>query len=278
MRRIWRLPGIVRNLILIAFRNLVTAARKVGMVFGLGLTANDRKLLRFKQKHRGERCFIVGNGPSLRSEDLRRLHEAGAICFGVNRIYMEFSKSAWRPDYYCIEDFPVIDLHHAEINALTGMHKFMVPHPQLHEAGDVTWLERKVTYYDRPEFRFSPVPYVFCGQTIVYIALQLAVFMGFKEIVLLGVDFSWDPVPDDTPDDDGLIEVKVDAEHFTDGYFKPGERHHLVTETHLKFMHRAMQYAHVATVSKGVRIFNATRGGKLEAFPRLNFDELWQSK
>ena len=40
----------------------------------------------FGFSHKGERCFLIGNGPSLRISDLEALQENGEITFGCNLV------------------------------------------------------------------------------------------------------------------------------------------------------------------------------------------------
>ena len=56
----------------------------------------------FKDKHFGERCFVIGNGPSLRKEDLERLKNE--YTFGSNDIFMSYDKVDWRASYYVVSD------------------------------------------------------------------------------------------------------------------------------------------------------------------------------
>ena len=46
------------------------------------------RLAALRDRHRGERCFILGNGPSLKRTDLSKLRNE--TTFGLNRIYLAF--------------------------------------------------------------------------------------------------------------------------------------------------------------------------------------------
>ena len=63
-----------------------------------------KKLSQFRNIHSGKRCFLIGNGPSLRASDLDTLHRAGEITFAFNRIYNIFDQTEWRPTYYISQD------------------------------------------------------------------------------------------------------------------------------------------------------------------------------
>ena len=84
-----------------------------------------RKLRKFKDIHRGESCFIVGNGPSLRAEDLEILHKKNIPCFAFNRIYLMFDKTNWRPTYYVSQDEKTLLNCINEVNMLDLKYKFI---------------------------------------------------------------------------------------------------------------------------------------------------------
>ena len=78
--------------------------------------------------------------------------------------------------------------------------------------------------------------------------------MGFKEIYLVGVDCNY----------------STQKQHFID-YGKRIEHH---PERNMIDAYKvARQYAE----SHEIKIFNATRGGKLEVFERINFDSLFET-
>ena len=60
----------------------------------------NEKIAQLKDRNAGGRCFIVATGPSLKMEDLDTLNQQGEYSIGVNRIYLAFDKTDWRPDYY----------------------------------------------------------------------------------------------------------------------------------------------------------------------------------
>ena len=52
----------------------------------------------------GTRVFIVGNGKSLKPDQLDKLHENNDVCFGVNRIHLIYERTQWRPTYWLLTD------------------------------------------------------------------------------------------------------------------------------------------------------------------------------
>jgi len=95
---------------------------------------------------------------------------------------------------------------------------------------------------------------VYDGYSITYSLLQLAVYMGFKEIYLLGADCSY---------------AKQGPHHFIEtGVVDPnsliaGER-----------MIRAYKVVKNYVDKNGIKIYNATRGGYLELFERVSMDDI----
>ena len=229
---------------------------------------------KYKDIHLGERCFIVATGPSLSVEDLGLIkHE---ISFSMNSIINLYEKTSYRPTYYLIQDGNVERRLHDKLIELFDNHKasFM-------GIGDITGfgavLNRQQTkcYNDKFEFynlsvayhiydmcysdpkkiptRFSSdcAEYVYDGCTVTYSAIQLAIYMGFKEIYLLGCDTNYLGHVDGSPsegkqsDSDPVIAM-------------------------INSYEVAKEYAG----AHNIKIFNATRGGMLEVFPRVNLDEI----
>ena len=68
--------------------------------------ASRSDLTPFKDKHRGQTCVIIGNGPSLNKIDFKTLEKF--ITFGVNGIFYKFDELGFVPDYYVVEDTAVM--------------------------------------------------------------------------------------------------------------------------------------------------------------------------
>lgn len=228
-----------------------------------------RRIADFYGRHAGQRCFILGNGPSLQVADLPRLR--GEVTFGHNKIFLAFDETDWRPTYYNVEDYKVIDQNRDRINALQGFPKLLYRyHPG-------TWVRDAWTLeYDlhlAPEGRFplfsdNPFHGLYCGFSVCYSSLQWAYFMGFREVYLLGMDFNF-VVPN--VNERGEIVSQGERNHFSDKYRTPGE---IWVTPKLEQQAQAFAYGRDWLSARGVRVYNATRGGKLEVFPRVDFDTL----
>lgn len=225
----------------------------------------------FKDIHRAERCFIVGNGPSLNSMNLAPLQ--GEITFGMNRIYLGFERFGFRPTYYTVEDVFVAEDNSAEINALSGMVKFL-PLDLAHclaDDAETCWVDFQRLYKPYPQFSEDAAEKIYWGSTVTYLAIQLAYYMGCDPIYLIGVDFDY-KVPQHAEGQEEITSREEDVNHFHPAYFGPGKRWH---NPRLDRVLPSYELAYEFLSARKRRILNATLGGKLEAFPRVDYTSLF---
>lgn len=226
-----------------------------------------RALAEMRDRHRGQRCFILGNGPSLRSTDLTRLR--GEVTFGMNRIYLAFPDMGFPTTYYVSVNTLVIEQCAEEIRRLP-MTKFLTWRARrwLSGAPGVVFLD--TDYTGRASFARDVRRRVFEGSTVTYVALQLAFHLGFDEVILVGVDhrFSALGAPNAT-----VISRQADADHFSPDYFGPGFRWQLPD---LEASEEAYRLARDAFQAAGRRVLDATIGGALTVFPKVDYDSLFE--
>ena len=84
--------------------------------------ASVQKLAQYKDIHLGERCIIIGNGPSLKQTDLSLLRNE--YTFGLNRIYLKFPELGFNTSYYLSVNSLVVEQCADDIRALP-MPKFI---------------------------------------------------------------------------------------------------------------------------------------------------------
>lgn len=231
----------------------------------------DGSISTLKNIHAGKRCFIVGNGPSLKMEDLDKIKDE--ISFGVNRIYLSFDKTKWRPTYYAIQDSKMIEQYASEIDTLDIKYKFIPKHLKNkfnNKKGTVYCYNYQLRLYDGsdPEFSEDPSKCTYEGGTVTYLCIQLAAYMGFSEIILLGNDFSYSI----EKNKDGIIVNNV-KDYFVDNYIGTTESRFY---PRLDLCENAFNCAKNYADTHNISIKNATRGGKLEVFERISFDSLFE--
>ena len=243
---------------------------------GISVTANDRRVAALKGRHQGRRCFIIGGGPSLKIEDLDRL--SGELTFACNKIYLAFDETEWRPTYYSVLDVLVAENNKDVIRKLDLCKIFHEDvKPFFPEAEDTIWLKRIPEPFvgdDRVgSFSTNAFEGVYGGWTVIFPQIQLAFYMGIREIYLIGVDFSFDvPPPTGRECAHGeILEHQGELNHFHPEYRKLGETW---TMPQLDLQYKAYLAAKKEIEINGGRIMNASRKTALDVFPLVDFDSI----
>lgn len=219
-----------------------------------------------KDRYQGERCFIIGNGPSLRDMDLTRLR--GEHTFGLNRAPLLFPRMGFQTTFLVCVNPLVIEQSGQELLDASrptfvswGSRRF------LPRAADVTYLRSVRT----PRFSEDPSRGIWEGGTVTFVAMQLAFHLGFGTVVLIGVDHSFTT---QGPPNQETTSTGDDPNHFDPSYFGKGYRWHLPD---LEKSERAYRLAKRHYEAAGRTIVDATVGGKLTVFPKAPYDTLTSS-
>ncbi len=248
------------------WNNLQNAALWPAAAFHPWRRASIQRLGELKNIHRGRRCFIIGNGPSLKQTDLSRLKNE--YTFGTNRIYLGFPEMGFETSYYLTINSLVIEQCAEEIRSLK-MPRFVCwrSRRQIAPAPDLNYLH---TTYTVPGFSTDVSGRVWEGATVTYVALQLAYHMGFEQVILIGVDhnYSAQGKPNTT-----VVSQGDDKDHFHAGYFGKGFRWQLPD---LETSERSYRMARQAYERAGRQVLDATVGGKLTIFPKVEYLSLFE--
>lgn len=227
--------------------------------------ASIRQLGALKDAHRGQRCFIIGNGPSLNKTDLTLLQ--GEHTIGMNRFYLMFPKLGFATTYYLSVNSLVIEQCAAEIMSLPIL-KFLSWRSRgtVQRTKDTIFLH---TTYTGPKFARDARSRLWEGATVTYVALQLAFHMGFERVILIGVDhsFATKGKPNTT-----IVSQGDDTDHFHPAYFGKGFRWQLPD---LETSERSFRMAKEAYEQAGRQVMDATIGGKLTIFPKVAYNSLF---
>lgn len=235
-----------------------------------------KNLYKLKNIYEGRRIFLIGNGPSMTIKDLNILHNNNEICIAFNKIYRIFDETLWRPNYIAMTDMDVI------VQVQDEILKYKIPliiadrfnqcihyNVNFDDQYYVHLIDEQFYPY-KPRFSDDIVNGVYLGASSVYdVGIQFAAYMGASEIYLIGVDNSF------------TGNVTDEANHFIKGYYREDEKilykEHNRTNT-CNEAEIAYQSAENYSRKHGFRIYNATRGGKLEVFERVNFDDLFSNQ
>jgi hypothetical protein len=216
---------------------------------------------RFANCHRGDTCVIIGNGPSLNQTPLDRF-ERKYITFGSNRIY----ELPFTPTYYCIVDELMLKACVPLPEDFKPVERFMRA-----EARDTA----NNPIYPINVSGFSPdcANFVVIGGTVTYVLLQLAFYMDFDTVLLVGVDHNY---PKSGKMEEGLhfVAGKDDPDHFKTKtgkpYFEQGKKY---SAPALKSTEQSYAVANLFYKKYNKRIVNLTPGSKLDVFERGTFDQ-----
>jgi len=237
------------------------------------------KLSDYKDRYKGHRAFFIGNGPSIKHTPLELLKDE--YCFGTNRVIQLYEHTEWRPTHYIAvsgENCKRKDWFNDMVKIIeTGIPCFLA-----------NWLWK--TDANREKWYFPPTPdnvlKLFCmklwdkddncvvgwstnvesqviqSRGVASGWMQLAYWMGFNPLYLVGCDLGYKPF------DLG----KDDPNHWLSNYDKERGEEDCIRENEV------MHYAHhrLAQLAKevGCEVYNATIGGELEAYPRVDLYEL----
>lgn len=234
--------------------------------------ANAEILRQLHNRYMGRRCFIVGNGPSLKPADLDRICENGDLSFASNKIDKIFPQTRWRPTFYSIMDEAYQYTLLETMNNVPAQVKFfrMNSYPVTRRViGNVVWVntDGNRSLLDHPKFSENCSKVVYTIASVTYAMFELAVHMGIREMYIIGCDNSYG------------IEKRKDGTIVNNGthsYFTGSDEKSDKVVGSPWEMNIAYEYARQYADAHGIKIFNATRGGHLEAFKRVDFDTLFQ--
>lgn len=226
------------------------------------------RLRLLRNRYAGRRCFIIGNGPSLQGMDLDPLRSE--LTFGLNRAYLMFEKLGFATTFLVSVNRLVIEQSGSEILAAPVDDVFLS-----WSARDATTLSDRPMYLRslaHPGFSTDSSLGVWEGATVTYVAMQLAYHMGIRDVVLVGVDHSFDTAG---PPHQIVTSSGPDRDHFDPHYFGPGYRWQLPDLVTSEF---AYELARRAFESVGGRIRDATVGGRLSVFPKVQIENVFSAE
>jgi hypothetical protein len=235
------------------------------------------------------RCFIIGTGPSLRELDLRFVMNEDKIM--VNHIDKDDELIILNPNFWVIAD-PVFWLHEQEfLDPVVDTLKSKLPSTQLLIPDDVLSYatrdllqENNIHYYALDKTaKYEPVTIDFAAilpcfaQNVISVALMLAIYLKYEEIILIGCDHSWW----------GYSEVEIEQGVIPPHYYNENEEDiEFVVNSFKSLGYQRLQetiqiqkkeYAALRSIAEqnGLRVYNATPGGYLESFIRVRYKDLF---
>ena len=246
--------------------------------------------LKYEDCHKGERCFILACGPSIKQQDLTLLK--GEICIAVSNFYVHKDYDIIRPRYHCVPDVlgghkDVVEEYAVkwfrEMEEGTGQSVMFL------SAGDKEWIERHSL------FRNKEMAYLYFGgrwddiertgidltrsvpgvQSVSVMALAVALYMGFKDIYLLGCDHDW------------VLHYNTSVHFYVEDESilatRPGYDEWWIQDLGATFeslvgLWRQYKSIQRLAIDGNIDVFNATEGGLLDVFPRVRYEDVVNSQ
>jgi len=249
------------------------------------LTAADRALLEqgsiLANRHLGKRCFIVGAGSSIQSQDIKQLQ--GEYVISVSNTFVHPDMALVRPQYHVT---PAMMQGHGKlyeleryVNWLREMEAGTFDAEMVFHIGDRPWIEeyglfkeRRIHWvnytsfanYTRQPIDLAHLPYV---MSVSETAISLAIYLGFDEIYLLGIDHDWF---------NGLFKYFYD--HKTQHAAKPDET--VISHVDAEFQMRRhaeifRKYKYLQSLKQNIYNANPDPQHYLDVFPQVDFDTLF---
>ena len=241
--------------------------------------ADTRKIKNLKGKFNGQRCFIIGNGPSLDKHDLSFLKNEHS--FAVNGIFYKSEICGFTPTFYVVEDYCFMNENIEKIQSVKARYKFFPINYRhlLKNKKNTLFFRMNTGFYvkESPNFcvpRFSiDMSYkLYCGQSVTILNLQIAYYLGFSEVYLIGMDFDYKIPKSAIINGDRILSTESDSNHFHPEYFGKGKTWH---NPHIDRVLLSYKMAKLMYELNNRKIYNATIGGKLEVFERVNYNKLF---
>lgn len=235
------------------------------------LYKSNKNIYALKDKYKNQTCIILGNGPSFKDVDNSVLDRY--VTFGSNGIFLKYI-----PDLYMTisKDFYVNYID--EINELNVKYKFIdKSYQKILDTDTINMrctrpLYGNILYYNFPvpmAYSVRPDKIVFLGGSVIFAQIQMAQWMGFKKIILLGVDHNMLLDKDKVYGGVKTTQEERSNIHFNDKY---------ISAIHYDIMaiEAAMEMARFYCERSGVTILNATPNSKLDVFEKIDYDDIFE--
>jgi hypothetical protein len=223
---------------------------------------------RYRVKYGAKRCFVIGNGPSLNKLDMTKLKNE--VTIGSNGLFMNYRNMGFHPTFYTVVNYLIVEQMGHEISSLEESIKIFPSFLRRYfkkVQGEVLYVDA----HERYECSEDITQWASWRSTVTFFNLQIALTLGSPEVYLIGVDNSYHQPPD-SREGNVVVQEHKDVNHFSPNYFTKGFRWQLADTA---LMTEVYKLAKDAFARNGRVIMNATRGGELEVFPRVQYDDLF---
>lgn len=232
--------------------------------------------------HAGERGFLLGCGPSINTQDLSPL--GNEICMGVSNFFVHKDYDTIAPAYHCVSGWHDPITREAwgywlsEVEEKTGDSTIFIPLPDRQQIVDEGRFDNRKMHYvharaSELDLRRRGVDLTcrtLAHGGVLVMALQVLLYMGFKQIYLLGFDQDQVLNYKTTRHFYGDEESALSRTGYSEWFYEDFGR---ICMAYVVIWDQLRLIRHVAQ-KRGIEIVNATAGGLLDLFPRAVYEEL----
>lgn len=210
---------------------------------------------KFHNAHLGQKCIIACNGPSLNDIDMsligKRINDSDLTVFALNRGYL---KKDLMFRYLVVVNKNVEEQWGNEI--LTRLPKLKIFSNSIPGTNLLRWTP------DKPSFQRDITQPMWQGHTVTYVALQIAHYMGFSKVGIIGCDHNFPHM--------GKALTGDDINHFDPNYFPKGSKWDL---PNLKMSEVAYELARKNYAKDKRQIWNCSTKTNLDVFSKTSLEE-----
>ena len=233
-----------------------------------------------RDRHRGERCFILGAGSSIKKQDLKKLK--GEVVISVSNTFVHPDYPIFRPRYHVLPPIVTHSMYEAEkiVKWLKEMEEKTLDAEMFFHTGDRGLIEENGLFKDRSIYwveyatwdgsadtpiDLSKVPLLW---SVSELAITVALFMGFESVYLLGFDHDWFNGPlvyfyDEKKEH--AMQPDKDKLAFADSEFQM-RRHAEIFK----------KYKYLYGISKNIYNANADPESYVDVFPKVDYHSLFR--
>ena len=228
----------------------------------------QKNLSSFKGIHKGKKCILIGNGPSVTYGDLEKIDGLDCIKFVFNRFHKVYTSLKFTPDYtLSINPLFIDDFYDELINEHKG-ELFVGHHKTLANDSKYNWFKIKTN--EEFEFSDNPIKFVEPGGSVVVAALQIAYFMGCRDFFVYGIDHSFSKNENNNRDTSSTLAFG-EGNHFIKNY--RSDKAWCPPNTEL--IEQAFLKSKLYIEANGGHLINISRRTQLNVLPKLGFDEFF---
>jgi hypothetical protein len=219
-----------------------------------------------KDKYAGETCIIMGNGPSLKQSNWKLIQNCKT--FGLNRIKLLEDEMGFSPSFLVVIKDLVIEQFPSDILNFDGLkfldYKSSTKNNDLLADKDSFFIAEKISVEGK--FESDLLQGWYRGYTVTYAAMQVAYYLGFKKVCLIGVDHNFVTIGNPR---ENVVSDGDDPNHFHPSYFGKGVKWALPDlEGSERFYKKAKEHYEI----NNREIVDCTINGKLNIFRKSSLE------